>query len=239
MDLWTYGPMTLLDPMHDRAHRPSAPLLALRISPRAPSPEAPVRLVAKIRSVLSYLRDLAQPKTPKALLANSMIDTISAPPLAQAGRMFCMCGLVVWCTHWVTLGLETKGEDVIMISGGHGTMNIEVESKLQSVVLTHVPSDPRNCRGVDPRASLLSTRGHCDVPSKWDEEFGVAWHCRRHSPGTPRTSTITFFPQTVDCWGSILERKELAMLTGRAFDLCGWALWLGLVLLLSSSWPRP
>lgn len=41
-------------------------------------------LVAKIRSVLPYLRDLAQPQTPKALLANSMIDTTSAPPLAQA-----------------------------------------------------------------------------------------------------------------------------------------------------------
>ena len=47
------------------------------------------------------------------------------------------------------------------------------------------------------------------------------------------------FPQTVYCWGSIVERKELATLTGRAPELCGWALWLGLVLLLSSSWPRP
>ena len=37
------------------------------------------------------------------------------------------------------------------------------------------------------------------------------------------------FPQTVYCWGSILERKELATLTGRAPDLCGWALWLGSV----------
>ena len=33
-------------------------------------------------------------------------------------------------------------------------------------------------------------------------------------------------PQTVYCWGSILERKELATLTGRAPELCGWALWL-------------
>ena len=34
------------------------------------------------------------------------------------------------------------------------------------------------------------------------------------------------FPQTVYCWGSILERTELATLTGRAPELCGWALWL-------------
>ena len=90
--------------------------------------------------------------------------------------------------------------------------------------------------------------------------------------------SILFIPQAVYCWGSILERKELATLTGRAPELCGWALsssypplgrapelcqlcgwalWLnlllllsssglcgwalcpGLVLLLSSSWPRP
>ena len=31
------------------------------------------------------------------------------------------------------------------------------------------------------------------------------------------------------CWGSILERKELATLTGRAPELCGWAPWLGSV----------
>ena len=72
---------------------------ALRFSrsaePRAPG--APVRLVAKIRSVLPYLRDLAQPQTPKALLANSMIDTTSAPPLAQAGRMFFIFGARLWC----------------------------------------------------------------------------------------------------------------------------------------------
>ena len=42
------------------------------------------------------------------------------------------------------------------------------------------------------------------------------------------------FPQTVHSWGSILERKELATLTGRAPELCGWALCPGLVLLLSS-----
>ena len=56
------------------------------------------------------------------------------------------------------------------------------------------------------------------------------------------------FPQAVYCWGSILPRKkELATLTGRAPELCGWALWPGsvsgpcspLVLLLSLSWPRP
>ena len=35
------------------------------------------------------------------------------------------------------------------------------------------------------------------------------------------------FPQTVYCWGSILERKEPATLTGRAPELCGWAPWLG------------
>ena len=87
----------------------------------------------------------------------------------------------------------------------------------------------------------------------------VQWH--------PLDSSIFFIPQTVYCWGSILERKELATLTGRAPELCGWALWLGsvagpcppllatplnsvnsaglcgwalwlgLVLLLSSSWP--
>ena len=39
----------------------------------------------------------------------------------------------------------------------------------------------------------------------------------------------SIFPQTVYCWGSILERKELATLTGPAPDLCGWALWLGSV----------
>ena len=51
-------------------------------------------------------------------------------------------------------------------------------------------------------------------------------------------------PQTVYCWGSILERKGLATLTGRAPELCGWAPWLGsvagpcppLVLLLSTLW---
>ena len=46
------------------------------------------------------------------------------------------------------------------------------------------------------------------------------------------------FPQTVYCWGSILERKELATLTGRALELCGWALVAGpcppLVLLLAA-----
>ena len=36
-----------------------------------------------------------------------------------------------------------------------------------------------------------------------------------------------FFHQKVYCWGSILERKELA---GRAPELCGWALCPGLVL---------
>ena len=41
-------------------------------------------------------------------------------------------------------------------------------------------------------------------------------------------------PQTVYCWGSILAKKELATLTGRAPELCGWALCPGLVLLLSS-----
>ena len=45
-----------------------------------------------------------------------------------------------------------------------------------------------------------------------------------------------FFSQTVYGWGSILERKELATLTGRAPELCqlcGWALCPGLVLLNS------
>ena len=54
-----------------------------------------------------------------------------------------------------------------------------------------------------------------------------------------------FFPQTVYCWGSILEKEELATLTGRAPELCGWALCPGsvarscppLVLLLSFSCP--
>ena len=49
------------------------------------------------------------------------------------------------------------------------------------------------------------------------------------------------FPQAVYCWGSILERKELATLTGRAPELCGWALWLSVAGLcgwaLSSSCP--
>ena len=40
---------------------------------------------------------------------------------------------------------------------------------------------------------------------------------------------FTVFPETVYCWGSILERKELATLTGRAPELCGWAPWLGSV----------
>ena len=40
---------------------------------------------------------------------------------------------------------------------------------------------------------------------------------------------VFFFSQTVYCWGSILERKELATLTGRAPELCGWASWLGSV----------
>ena len=40
---------------------------------------------------------------------------------------------------------------------------------------------------------------------------------------------FNFFPQTVYCWGSILETKELATLTGRTPELCGWALWLGSV----------
>ena len=45
---------------------------------------------------------------------------------------------------------------------------------------------------------------------------------------------FTVVPQTIYCWGSILETKELATLTGRAPELCGWALCPGLVLLLSS-----
>ena len=57
----------------------------------------------------------------------------------------------------------------------------------------------------------------------------------------------TFFPQTVCCWGPILERKELATfftLTGRAPELYGWAPWLGSVAglcgwALSSSCPPP
>ena len=40
---------------------------------------------------------------------------------------------------------------------------------------------------------------------------------------------MNIFPQTVYCWGSILERKELATLTGRAPELCAWAPWLGSV----------
>ena len=38
-----------------------------------------------------------------------------------------------------------------------------------------------------------------------------------------------FFPQTIYCGSSILEKKELATLTGRAPQLCGWALWPGSV----------
>ena len=53
---------------------------------------------------------------------------------------------------------------------------------------------------------------------------------------------LDIFIQAVYYWGSILETKELATLTGRVPELCGWAPWLGsvsrpcpgLVLLLSS-----
>ena len=45
---------------------------------------------------------------------------------------------------------------------------------------------------------------------------------------------LPLVPQTVYCWGSILGKKELATLTGRAPELSGWALCPGLVLLLSS-----
>ena len=66
----------------------------------------------------------------------------------------------------------------------------------------------------------------------------------------PRLSkSQVVFPQTVYCWGSILERKGLATLTGRAPEICGWALWpcpppvnsvAGLCgWALFSSWPRP
>ena len=61
----------------------------------------------------------------------------------------------------------------------------------------------------------------------------------------PRLSkSQVVFPQTVYCWGSILERKGLATLTGRAPELCGWAPWLGSVAglcgwALSSSCPPP
>ena len=77
-----------------------------------------------------------------------------------------------------------------------------------------------------------------------------------------------FFSPNSYSWGSILEKIKLATLTGRAPELCGWALcpglvlllssvaglcvqglsplvlcgwalWLGLVLLLSLFWPRP
>ena len=52
---------------------------------------------------------------------------------------------------------------------------------------------------------------------------------------------LDIFIQAVYYWGSILETKELATLTGRVPELCGWAPWLGsvsrpcpgLVLLLS------
>ena len=60
---------------------------------------------------------------------------------------------------------------------------------------------------------------------------------------------LKLIPQTVYCWGSILERKGLATLTGRAPEICGWALWpcpppvnsvAGLCgWALFSSWPRP
>ena len=46
--------------------------------------------------------------------------------------------------------------------------------------------------------------------------------------------TKIVFPQTVYCWGSILEKKELGTLTGRAPELCGRAL-SPVVLLLSFS----
>ena len=55
------------------------------------------------------------------------------------------------------------------------------------------------------------------------------------SPRAPHSSAFipkrsnTTIPQTVYCWGSILERKGLATLTGRAPELCGWAPWLGSV----------
>ena len=64
---------------------------------------------------------------------------------------------------------------------------------------------------------------------------------------------LFLFPQAVCCWGSILEEKELATLTGRGCGWRGWALCPGLVLLLSFVagpcpllvlllslfWPRP
>ena len=68
----------------------------------------------------------------------------------------------------------------------------------------------------------------------WPEKFGgffqgeqlqLCWDCE---------VIPSILPQTVHCWGSILEKKELATLTGRAPELCGWALCPGLVLLLSS-----
>ena len=71
----------------------------------------------------------------------------------------------------------------------------------------------------------------CAMPTIW---IGLSFSTLSHLQVLifVRPVSKSIIPQTVYCWGSILERKELATLTG-------WALSLGLVLLLSSSWPRP
>ena len=51
--------------------------------------------------------------------------------------------------------------------------------------------------------------------------------CISANRGSLSSLLLCFVPQTVYCWGSILERKELATLTGRALNsvagLCGRA----------------
>ena len=67
-----------------------------------------------------------------------------------------------------------------------------------------------------------------------------SWHLMTYKHGAQRQvhphiwkqrpgNNFFLSPQAVYCWGSILERKELATLIGRAPELCGWAPWLGSV----------
>ena len=108
------------------------------------------------------------------------------------------------------------------------------------------PCLPNLIQGVDPveRSPMCPThqpiflrhrgQGHqrpnCPASKRGTVPQRVFYWFKNHRQRRSGSLCFFVFPQTVYCcWGSIFERKELATLTGRAPELCGWAPWLSSV----------
>ena len=63
--------------------------------------------------------------------------------------------------------------------------------------------------------------GELVLDAHWGFMGDRVWQSTDHGADGCSWSIFSILPQTVYCWGSILERKELATLTGRAPELCG------------------